>query len=76
MPQTVQTAIDRPPATEGAHSRAACMAGVRAEIIKFKLLTYSDGTQGASQTGNCKVSIAPAPPAKVPAFVTVQAAIA
>ena len=76
MPQTVQTAIDRPPATEGAHSRATCMAGVRAENIKFKLLTYSDGTQGASQTGNCMDSIAPALPAKAPALVTVQAATA
>ncbi len=75
MPQTVQTATDNPPATKGTHSRAACMVGKSEEMNKFKLLAYSEGTQGASQPGTCRASIAPAPPAKVPAFATVQAAI-
>ena len=75
MAQTVQTAIDRPPASAGAHPSTASMAGVRDAIIEFKLLAYSDGIQGASQTGTCRASIDPAPPAKVPAFTTVQTAI-
>jgi hypothetical protein len=51
------------------------MAGMREEITKFRLLEYSDGIQGASQTGTCRASIDPALPAKVPAFATVQVAI-
>ena len=75
IPQIVQTAIDKPPAIAGAHSSTVWMAGVSDEIIKFRLLAYSEGTQGASQPGICKASTVPAPPAKVPAFATVQDAI-
>lgn len=51
------------------------MAGVKDAIIEFKVRANSAGTQGASQTGTCRDSIAPGPPARVPAFEIVQAAI-
>ncbi len=75
MAQTTQTATDRLPAKVGAHPSTASMAGVKADTIEFNARAISDGTQGASQSGKRKPSVASAPPARTPAFETVHVVI-
>lgn len=76
MPQTTQTATDNPPAKAGAHPNTASMAGVKAETIEANAAANSGGTQGASQSGMRKPSVAPEAPASTPAFETVHAVTA
>jgi len=76
MPQTTQTATDSPPARDGAQASTASMAGVKAETIEANAAANSGGTQGASQSGMRKPSVAPEAPASTPAFETVHAVTA
>lgn len=74
--QTAQTATDSPPAKAGAQSNTASMAGAKAESIEVSARANSGGTQGASQSGSRKASIAPEDPARTPAFEIVHAVTA
>ncbi len=76
MAQTTQTTTDSPPAKAGAHPNTASRAGVKAESIEASAGANSGGTQGASQSGRCKASIAPEDPARTPALETVHAVTA
>lgn len=76
MAQTTQTATDSPPAKAGAHASTASMAGVKPDTTEANAAASSGGTQGASQSGMRKPSVAAEPPARAPAFETVQAATA